>query len=65
MNSDHLRFMLVIYGIAFTISLIIGCFVGFLLWTERSRPSTIALGAGGAVVGLMTLVVAVVGQLLP
>jgi hypothetical protein len=53
----------VAYGFAFVLSLFVALFVGLLLWSERSRPSAIALGAGGAALAAMTLAVAVVDRL--
>jgi hypothetical protein len=62
--TSQLSATMIAYGFALTFAMLIGGFIAFLLWVEHSRPSTIALGAGGAAVAFMTIAVAVLDHLL-
>jgi hypothetical protein len=52
------------YAVALVLALFAGSVVAFLLWAERSRPSVIALGAGGTVVACMSLTATLIQPLL-
>src|SRR4030095_5004941 len=47
--------VLVAYSLALAFALATGAFVGLLLWRERTRLSSVVLGAGGTVLAVMTV----------
>jgi hypothetical protein len=64
MNHGHISTLLVAYGVALVFALLAGGFIGILLSAERNRPSAVALGVGGTVVGVMSLAVTVLDRLI-
>ncbi|WP_326557160.1 hypothetical protein [Micromonospora sp. NBC_01796] len=49
--------------VVLVLAMLVGGSIAALLWMEQSRPSSIVMGAGGAVLGFMTLAVTILDRL--